>query len=93
MASNRQGRLRPAYDWLEANLGDGPGRSAISSRLPIAPRRRRSSMPTGFEEIGPWRPRLADYRARLLAHPVVARAVDEGRPYRAFFPLGAPDRD
>jgi glutathione S-transferase len=29
----------------------------------------------------------------LLSHPVVARAVDEGRPYRHYFPLGAPDRD
>ena len=38
-------------------------------------------------------PAAAAYRARLLAHPVVARAVDEGRPYRAYFPLGAPDRD
>ena len=37
--------------------------------------------------------RLADYRARLLAHPAVARVVDEARPYRGFFPLGAPDRD
>jgi glutathione S-transferase len=33
------------------------------------------------------------YRARLLARPSFARAVDEARPYRAFFPLGAPDRD
>lgn len=33
------------------------------------------------------------YRARLLARPSVARAVEEGRPYRAYFPLGAPDRD
>lgn len=33
------------------------------------------------------------YRARLLARPSVARAVDEARPYRPFFPLGAPDRD
>ena len=32
-------------------------------------------------------------RARLLAHPSVARAVDEARPYRSYFPLGAPDRD
>jgi glutathione S-transferase len=36
---------------------------------------------------------LRDYRARLLARPSFARAVDEARPYRAFFPLGAPDRD
>ncbi len=33
------------------------------------------------------------YRKRLLARPSFARAVDEARPYRAFFPLGAPDRD
>ena len=33
------------------------------------------------------------YRTRLLARPSFARAVDEARPYRNFFPLGAPDRD
>ena len=33
------------------------------------------------------------YRARLLARPSFARAVDEGRPFRGYFPLGAPDRD
>ena len=33
------------------------------------------------------------YRRRLLAWPPFARAVDEARPYRPLFPLGAPDRD
>jgi glutathione S-transferase len=33
------------------------------------------------------------YRQRMLARPSFARAVDEARPYRSFFPLGAPDRD
>jgi len=33
------------------------------------------------------------YSARLLARPSFARAVDEARPYRPYFPLGAPDRD
>lgn len=33
------------------------------------------------------------YRRRLLARPSFARAVDEARPYRSFFPPGAPDRD
>lgn len=33
------------------------------------------------------------YRARLLKRPSFARAVDEARPYRHLFPLGAPDRD
>ena len=36
---------------------------------------------------------LLAYRARLLARPSFARAVDAARPFRAFFPLGAPDRD
>lgn len=33
------------------------------------------------------------YRQRLLARPAFARAVDEARPYRSYFPLGAPERD
>jgi glutathione S-transferase len=36
---------------------------------------------------------LKAYRARLLARPSIVRVVDEARPYRHFFPLGAPDRD
>ena len=36
---------------------------------------------------------LLAYRARLLARPSFARAVDEARPFRKYFPLGAPDRD
>jgi len=33
------------------------------------------------------------YRERLLARPSFKRAVDEARPYRSYFPLGAPDPD
>jgi glutathione S-transferase len=47
-----------------------------------------------------WTHRIAEtypvvraYRARLLARPSVARAVDDARPFRSLFPLGAPDRD
>ena len=36
---------------------------------------------------------LHAYRARLLARPSFARAVDEARKFRHYFPLGAPDRD
>lgn len=85
--------LRTAYDWLDANLGDGPW--AVGDTFTLADC---AAAPSLFyadwvEPIGPSRARLAAYRARLLAHPIVARAVDEGRPYRSFFPLGAPDRD
>lgn len=36
---------------------------------------------------------LKAYRCRLLARPSVIRCVDDARPFRHFFPLGAPDRD
>ena len=36
---------------------------------------------------------LKAYRARLLARPSVARVIDDARPFRSLFPLGAPDRD
>ncbi len=36
---------------------------------------------------------LKAYRQHLLARPSFARAVDEARPYRSYFPLVAPDRD
>ncbi|MDQ3077842.1 MAG: glutathione S-transferase family protein [Pseudomonadota bacterium] len=85
--------LHTAYDWLEANLGDGPW--AVGDAFTLADC---AAAPSLFyadwvEEIGSNRPRLAAYRARLLAHPSVARAVEEARPYRSFFPLGAPARD
>ncbi len=86
-------RLNVAYDWLEANLTDEPW--AVGEAFTLADC---AAAPALFyadwvEEIGGTRPKLAAYRARLLAHPAVARAVDEARPYRPFFPLGAPDRD
>ena len=36
---------------------------------------------------------LRAYRSRLLERPSFARAIEEARPYRQFFPVGAPDRD
>jgi glutathione S-transferase len=43
--------------------------------------------------IGDAYPNVTAYRRRLLQRPSFARAVDEARPYRHLFPLGAPDRD
>lgn len=37
--------------------------------------------------------RLRAWRAHLLALPPVRRCVEDARPYRHYFPLGAPDRD
>jgi glutathione S-transferase len=38
-------------------------------------------------------PHLQAYRARVLARSSVSRCVEGARPYRHYFPLGAPDRD
>jgi len=85
--------LNIAYDWLEANLP--PGGWAAGDTFTLADC---AAAPALFyadwvEEIGDSRPKLKAYRARLLAHPEVARVVDEARPYRPYFPLGAPERD
>ena len=90
-----QGRatVNIAYDWLEANLPDTEW--AAGDRFTLADCAAAPSLfyADWIEPIGDGRPRLSAYRARLLAHPTVSRAVEEARPYRHYFPLGAPDRD
>jgi glutathione S-transferase len=92
MAEARQA-LDTAYAWLEDKLSDRSW--AASDHFSMADC---AAAPSLFyadwvHQIGPAFPRLRNYRSRLLERPSVARAVDEGRPYRAYFPLGAPDRD
>ncbi len=84
--------LRTAYDWIEGQLGDP---WAVGDDFSLADC---AAAPALFyadwiEPIGEARPQLFAYRAHLLALPPVARCVEEARPYRSFFPLGAPDRD
>jgi len=90
-----QGRknLHVAYDWLEANLPESEWAAGDAFTLADCAAAPALFYADWVEEIGPERPKVAAYRARLLAHPVVARAVEEARPYRPYFPLGAPDRD
>ncbi len=85
--------LTIAYDWLEENLrGDGwaAGNTFTLADCAAAPALFYADW---VVPIGDHHPRLASYRKRLLAHPAVSRAVEEARPYRHYFPLGAPDRD
>ena len=86
-------RLNIAYDWLEANLPESEWAAGETFTLADCAAAPALFYADWVEEIGPKRPKLAAYRARLLAHPIVARVVDEARPYRPYFPLGAPDRD
>lgn len=81
------------YAWLDGRLADRSWATGSDFTLADC-----AAAPALFyadwtHEIPAAHGRLKAYRARLLARPSVARAVDEARPYRAYFPLGAPDRD
>ncbi len=82
--------LRRAYAWLEAWLGA----NALPPHVSLVTC---AAAPSLFyadwvERIPEDCPRVAGLRAELLALSPVARCVDEARPYRMLFPLGAPNR-
>jgi glutathione S-transferase len=85
--------LETSYAWLDGVMA---GRQwAVGETFSLADA---AAAPSLFyadwtHPIPPEHTSLHAYRRRLLARPSFARAVDEARPYRAFFPLGAPDRD
>ena len=90
VARGKQGLLQ-AYRWIEAWLAENrlpPHVSLVTC----------AAAPSLFyadwvERIPEDCPRLAALRAELLALPPVSRCVEAARPYRQYFPLGAPDRD
>jgi glutathione S-transferase len=88
-----RGLLDRIYAWLDARLAGrawGAGEAFSLADCAAAPSLFYADW---AHEIPSTHTNLRAYRARLLAHPSVARAVNEARPYRAYFPLGAPDRD
>ncbi|WDD91728.1 glutathione S-transferase family protein [Burkholderia sp. FERM BP-3421] len=85
--------LDTAYAWLDARMADREW--AAGARFSLADC---GAAPFLFyadwtHRIDPSFGHLLAYRRRLLARPSFARAVDEARPYRPLFPLGAPERD
>jgi len=85
--------LETSYAWLDQRMADRQW--AVGEAFSLADC---AAAPSLFyadwtHRIGEQHVHLLAYRARLLARPSFARAVDGGRPYRHFFPLGAPDRD
>jgi glutathione S-transferase len=91
--ADARARLDVAYGWLEKELA---GRAwAAGDDFTLADC---AAAPSLFyaDWAHPIDARFAGvraYRARLLKRPSFARAVEEARPFRQFFPLGAPDRD
>ncbi len=83
-------RLDQSYGWLSGRIGAS---WASGARFSIADC---AAAPALF--YADWvhpipSGALKAYRTRVLRRPAVARVVDEARPYRSLFPLGAPDRD
>ncbi|WP_423142877.1 glutathione S-transferase family protein [Parablastomonas sp. CN1-191] len=84
-------KLLRAYRWLEGQ-GVRPPRTAVIDLVDCA------AAPALFYAdwvlpIPDECPNLQAYRAHLLAIPAVKRCVDDARPFRHYFPPGAPDRD
>ncbi len=91
IAAARQA-LGRAYRWLETWLqAEGEPASVTLITCAAAPSLFYADwvLPIATEDC----PRLAAWRATLLALPPVARCVEDARPYRKLFPPGAPDRD
>ncbi|KAB1085668.1 glutathione S-transferase family protein [Neorhizobium galegae] len=85
--------LDAAYGWLDQRMADREWAAGGAFSLADC-----AAAPALFyadwtQRIGEQFAHVRAYRNRLLARPSFARAVDEARPYRPFFPLGAPDRD
>jgi glutathione S-transferase len=88
-----RGMLDTVYAWLDARMANREWAAGDGFSLADC-----AAAPSLFyadwvHPIPEAHANLRAYRARLLARPSFARAVDEARPYRRFFPLGAPDRD
>jgi glutathione S-transferase len=86
-------RLERAYAWLEGRLAGRAWAAGADFTLADC-----AAAPSLFyadwtHQIAESFPVLRAYRAKLLARPSFARAVEEARPFRSYFPLGAPDRD
>lgn len=86
-------KLDTAYAWLDAHLAGRVWAAGDAPTLADC-----AAAPSLF--YADWAHPIPDehaalkaYRARLLDWAPFARCVEEARPYRAFFPLGAPDRD
>ena len=86
-------QLDVSYRWLDRRLSSkawGAGGEFTLADCSAAPALFYADW---VHPIGDNFPAVRGYRNRLLARPSVARAVNEARPYRKLFPLGAPDRD
>lgn len=86
-------KLDRAYAWLEGKLAGRDWATGGAYTLADCAASPALFYADWVHQIPPDFPVLRAYRARLLARPSFARAIDEARYFRPHFPLGAPDRD
>jgi glutathione S-transferase len=87
------GLLDRAYAWLEHTLGGRTWASGDDFSLADCAAAPALFYADWVHPVAAEHANVRAYRSRLLARPSFARAVDEARQYRWFFPPGAPDRD
>lgn len=85
--------LERAYAWLDAHMGGKTWATGETFTMADCGAGPFLFYADWSHPIDPAFRNVLAYRQRLLARPAFARCVDEGRPYRHYFPLGAPDRD
>lgn len=85
--------LDASYGWLDGVMADREWAAGGTFGLADCAAGPSLFYADWVHEIGAAFANVRAYRSRLLARPSFARAIDEARPYRAMFPLGAPDRD
>jgi glutathione S-transferase len=85
--------LDTCYAWLDARMADREWATGGCFTLADCAAAPALFYADWVHPIGDAFPKLAAYRARLLARPSVKRAVDDARPFRTLFLGGAPDRD
>ena len=88
-----QAALDTIYGWLEARLAGRAWASSHGFSMADCAAAPALFYADWVRPIGDERPALRDYRARLNARPSVARCIEAARPYRGYFPPGAPARD
>jgi glutathione S-transferase len=85
--------LDTAYGWLEHELQGRAWAAGAAFGLADCAAGPALFYADWVHPIAPEFANLRAYRSRLLQRPSFARAVDEARPFRGYFPPGAPDRD
>jgi glutathione S-transferase len=86
-------KLEAAYRWLDARMAGREWASGETFTLADCAAGPALFYADWVHRIDAGYANVTAYRERLNARPSFKRAIDEARPFRQYFPLGAPERD